>query len=51
MLKVKKNRKCDLNNEPEGTPIFVRILIQGSSLEKYIIPCLGTKEVGYLLFK
>jgi hypothetical protein len=23
MLKVKKNRKCDLNNEPEGTPILV----------------------------
>jgi hypothetical protein len=23
MLKVKKNRKYDLNNEPEGTPIFV----------------------------
>jgi hypothetical protein len=38
MLKVKKNRKGDLNNEPEGTPIFVRILIPYSSLEKSIIP-------------
>ena len=38
MLKVKKNRKGDLNNEPEGTPIFVRIFVQGSSLEKSIIP-------------
>jgi hypothetical protein len=37
MLKVKKNRKCDLNNEPEGTPIFVMVLIQYSSLEKSII--------------
>jgi hypothetical protein len=36
MPKIKKNRKCDLNDEPEGTPIFVRILIQGSSLEKNI---------------
>jgi hypothetical protein len=27
MIKVKKNRKGDLNNEPEGTPIFVRVLI------------------------
>ena len=37
MIKVKKNRKCDLNNEPEGTPIFVRVLIKCSSLEKSII--------------
>jgi hypothetical protein len=27
MLKVKKNRKGDLNNEPGGIPIFVRVLI------------------------
>jgi hypothetical protein len=26
MLKVKKNRKCDLNNEPESTPIFLGYL-------------------------
>jgi hypothetical protein len=38
MLKVKKNRKGDLNNEPEGTPIFVKVLIQYSSLEKSILP-------------
>jgi hypothetical protein len=38
MLKVKKNRKSDLNNEPGGTPIFVRVLIQYSLLEKFIIP-------------
>jgi hypothetical protein len=37
MLKVKKNRKGDLNNEPGGTPIFVRVLIQCRSLEKSII--------------
>jgi hypothetical protein len=37
MLEVKKNRKGDLNNEPEGTLIFVRVLIQCSSLEKSII--------------
>ena len=37
MLKVKKNRKGDLNNEPGGTLIFVRVLIQCSSLEKSII--------------
>jgi hypothetical protein len=37
MLKVKKNREGDLNNEPEGTPIFVRTLIQCSSLEKSMI--------------
>jgi hypothetical protein len=43
MLKVKKNRKCDLNNEPKGTPIFVRILIQCRSLEKSIIPCFSIK--------
>jgi hypothetical protein len=34
MLKVKKNRKGDLNNELGDTPIFVRVLIQCSSLEK-----------------
>jgi hypothetical protein len=38
MLKVKKNRKGDLNDEPEGTPIFVRVLIQYSLLEKFIMP-------------
>jgi hypothetical protein len=38
MLKVKKNRKGDLNNEPGGTPIFVRVHIQCSSLEKSLIP-------------
>jgi hypothetical protein len=37
MLKVKKNRKGDLNDEPGGTPIFVRVLIQCSSLEKSIM--------------
>jgi hypothetical protein len=37
MLKVKKNGKDDLNNEPGGIPIFVRVLIQCSSLEKSII--------------
>jgi hypothetical protein len=43
MLKVKKNRKEDLNNEREGTPIFVRILIQCSSLEKSMIPWFSIK--------
>ena len=43
MLKVKKNRKDDLNNEPEGTPIFVRVLIQCSLLEKSIIPWFSIK--------
>jgi hypothetical protein len=43
MFKVKKNRKGDLNNEPEGTPIFVRILIQCSSLEKSIMPWFSIK--------
>jgi hypothetical protein len=38
MLKVKKNRKGDLNNKSEGIPIFVRVLIQVSLLEKSIIP-------------
>jgi hypothetical protein len=37
MLKVKKNRKGDLINEQGGTPIFVRVLIQCSLLEKSII--------------
>jgi hypothetical protein len=37
MLKVKKNRKGNLINEPGGTPIFVRVLIQCSLLEKSII--------------
>ena len=50
MLKVKKNRKCDLNNEPESTPIFVRILIQCSSLEKFIRHLFSTKEMRHLLF-
>jgi hypothetical protein len=43
MLKVKKNRKGDLNNEPEGTLIFVRIFVQCSSLEKSIIPWFSMK--------
>jgi hypothetical protein len=43
MLKVKKNRKSDLNNEPEGTPIFVRIPNQCSLLEKSIIPWFSMK--------
>jgi hypothetical protein len=43
MLKVKKNRKGDLNNEPEGTSIFVRTLIQYSSLEKSMIPWFSIK--------
>ena len=38
MLKVWKNRKGELNNEPEGTPILVRVLTQCSLLEKSIIP-------------
>ena len=38
MLKVKKNRKGDINNEPEGTPIFIRVLIQCSSLENLSYP-------------
>jgi hypothetical protein len=38
MLKVRKNRKGDLNNEPEGTPIFVRVIIQGSLLENLLYP-------------
>jgi hypothetical protein len=42
MFKIKKNRKGDINKEPEGTPIFVEILIQYSSLEKYIIPWFST---------
>ena len=42
MLKFKKNRKSDTNIEPEGTPIFVDVLIQCSSLEKYIIPWFST---------
>jgi hypothetical protein len=37
MLKVKKNRKGNLINKPGGTPIFVRVLIQRSLLEKSII--------------
>jgi hypothetical protein len=43
MLKVKKNEKYDLNNEAEGTPIFVKVLIQYSSLEKSIIPWFSIK--------
>jgi hypothetical protein len=43
MLKVKKNKKDDLNNEPEGTPNFVRIFVQCSSLEKSIIPWFNMK--------
>jgi hypothetical protein len=43
MLKVKKNRKGDLSNEPEGTLIFVRVLIQCSLLEKSIMPWFSIK--------
>jgi hypothetical protein len=43
MLKVKKNKKGDLNKEPGDTPIFVRVLIQWSSLEKSIIPRFSIK--------
>jgi hypothetical protein len=43
MLKIKKNKKGDLNNEPEDTPIFVRILIQCSPLEKSIMPLFSIK--------
>jgi hypothetical protein len=43
MVKVKKNRKGDLNNEPGGTPIFVRVLIQCNSLEKSMIPWFSIK--------
>jgi hypothetical protein len=50
MLKIKKNRKDDLNNELEGTPIFVRVLIPCSLLEKSIIPWFRIKQVGSLLF-
>jgi hypothetical protein len=37
MFKVKKNIKGDLNDEPGGTPIFVRVLILCSLLQKSII--------------
>ena len=37
MLKIKKNRKGDLNDEPGGTPIFVKVLIQCSLLQKSIL--------------
>jgi hypothetical protein len=50
MLKVKKNRKDDLNNEPEGTLILVRTLIQCSSLEKSIMRWFSMKKIGFLLF-
>jgi hypothetical protein len=43
MLKIKKNRKDDLNNEPEGTPIFVGVLIPWSLPEKSIIPWCSIK--------
>jgi hypothetical protein len=43
MLKVKKNRKGDLKNEPEDTLIFVRVLIQCGSLEKSIMPWFSKK--------
>jgi hypothetical protein len=43
MPKIKKNGKGDLNDEPEGTPIFVRVLIQYSSLEKSNMPWFSTK--------
>jgi hypothetical protein len=43
MLKIKKNGKGDLNDELEGTSIFVRVLIQYSSLEKSIMPWFSIK--------
>ena len=43
MLKVKENKKGDLIKEPGGTPIFVRTLIQCSSLEKSIMPWFSMK--------
>jgi hypothetical protein len=43
MFKVRKNKKGDLNNEPESTPIFVRVVIQCSLLEKSIIPWFSIK--------
>jgi hypothetical protein len=43
MLKTKKNIKDDLNNEPEGTSIFVSLLIPCSLLEKSIIPWFSIK--------
>ena len=43
MLKVKENKKGDLIKEPGGTPIFVRVLIQCSLLEKLIIPWFSIK--------
>jgi hypothetical protein len=50
MLKDEENRKCNLINEPESTSIFVRLLIQYSSLEKYIIPWLVQIEEDIFYF-
>jgi len=38
MLKDEENRKYNLINEPESTPIFVEVLIQCSSLENISYP-------------
>jgi hypothetical protein len=38
MLKVKENRKGNLNKEPGSPHIFISILSQCSLLEKWIIP-------------
>jgi len=43
MLKVKENRKGDLNKEPGSPHIFISILIQCSLLEKLIIPWFSIK--------
>jgi hypothetical protein len=43
MLKVKENRKGKLNKESESPHIFVSLLIQYSSLEKFIILWFSTK--------
>ena len=43
VLKVKENRKGNLNREPGNTHIFVSLLIQCSSQEKSIIPLFSTK--------
>jgi hypothetical protein len=42
-LRLRKIEKVDLNNELGGTPIFVRVLIQCSSLEKSMIPWFSIK--------
>jgi hypothetical protein len=40
--KVKENRKGNLNKKPGSTHIFVSLLIQYSSPEKFIIPLFST---------